>query len=356
MRASVFIGATTLEPGNGGIGRVARMSARALIEAGYAVDMAALLDTEVSTIAGRVGAAVHGRKIEFAARCHAAALRHDWFLYDSAGPARAHPRLPGLRRPYAVWIHGAEVWGIPQLRPDYVAAVRRADLVLVNSHYTLARAERTIGPLPQARVCWLATEEDDEAAPPSVVPRHPPTVLILGRIDADENYKGHAELVDAWPRVVAAVPEARLLIAGGGSGLAALRARVAASPSAQSIECLGFVAEAAIASLWRRASIFAMPSRGEGFGLVYIEAMRHAVPVIASVHDAGAEVNITGVTGFNVSLDSSDDLAVRLIELLKDRHLCGRMGGAGQQRWREHFQYAAFSRRLSALIETALSQ
>ena len=220
--------------------------------------------------------------------------------------------------------------------------------MLAISQFTLDRARAKHGPLNQARLCWLATEQDE---PPEFIARDgPPTALILGRISLDESYKGHNERVDAWPRVIRAVPDARLLIAGAGSGLDALRARAAASPATDSIEFLGFVPEADLDALWRRVSVFAMPSRGEGFGLVYIEAMRRSVPVIASTHDAGQEINIDGETGFNASLDNKDELADRLIELLANPDKRRRLGANGLARWSEHFRFSRFRDRFLNII------
>jgi phosphatidylinositol alpha-1,6-mannosyltransferase len=98
-----------------------------------------------------------------------------------------------------------------------------------------------------------------------------------------------------------------------------------------------------------------MPSRGEGFGLTYIEAMRWGLPVIASVHDAGQEINIHGETGLNVDLGSSDALKDAVIELLRDRDLAARMGAAGRQRWRRHFCYSAFRARFSEQLKHFLA-
>ena len=66
----------------------------------------------------------------------------------------------------------------------------------------------------------------------------------------------------------------------------------------------------------------AMPSLEEGFGLVFIEAMRRGVPVIASDVDAGREVNVDGVTGFTLSRDKPDEIAQAVISLLRDRDAC----------------------------------
>jgi phosphatidylinositol alpha-1,6-mannosyltransferase len=119
---------------------------------------------------------------------------------------------------------------------------------------------------------------------------------------------------------------------------------------------LGFVPESSLPDLWKRTVVFAMPSRGEGFGLVYIEAMRWGIPVIGSIHDAAREVNVHNETGLNVDLTRKDELRDSLIELLRDRDLARRMGAAGQRRWHEHFRYSAFRTRFSAEMKRFLTQ
>lgn len=83
--------------------------------------------------------------------------------------------------------------------------------------------------------------------------------------------------------------------------------------------------------------------------------MRHGVPVIASVHDAGAEVNADGENGYNVDLERPTDLADKLIALLRDDVLCAALGKRGQERWRTHFSYSAFRTRLAPLLRDFLS-
>jgi phosphatidyl-myo-inositol dimannoside synthase len=220
--------------------------------------------------------------------------------------------------------------------------------MVANSNYTRQRSIRQDKVFESAHVCWLATSEDEPPEPPALLDG-PPVVLIHGRRD-DAAYKGHKELIETWPAVVKGVPEARLIIVGGGPFIDRYRAMAASSEAARFIEIAGFVTESVLPTLWRRAVVFAMPSRGEGFGLAYIEAMRWKIPVIASVHDAGAEVNIHDETGFNVDLTRPRDLRDSLVELLRDRDLARRLGAAGQGRWREHFCYSAFRARFSGQL------
>jgi len=342
--ARIFLGAATLAAG-GGIAQVARLSAQMLREAGHEVTVAAYLDHEAQP--GDVAAG--GSKLRFLAAAHRHAFSADLCLYDGAGIARAHPRW--LKRPYAVWLHGAEVWNA--LTPAAHRAIRRAAGALVVSHSTLSRFEALHGSLDNAHVCPLGTGTD-APSPFALCRNESPTVLIVGRVDAAEGYKGHDALIAAWPAVVAAVPDARLVIAGGGTGLPALRGIAAASPVANAIDIPGFVDEPTLADLWREASVFAMPSRGEGFGLVYIEAMRHGLPVIASIHDAGREVNVDGTTGFNVDLDQPGQLAARLVTLLSDAELRWRMSAAGQERWHGHYRLSCLRSRFLPLIDQLL--
>lgn len=350
-RTRILLAAACLSAGAGGISRVARLTARVLVDENLPHTTLSLFDREpVASGAGRALTARSSRPI-FAAHCFAESWSHSHAIYDQAGIARARSFARPGQYPFAVWMHGLEVW--QNLSAPRLSALRAARLRLVNSQFTLDRFHHLHGETLETRICWLATESD-EAAPRD--PYVPTNVLILSRIDPGEGYKGHAELIAAWPKVVAAAPGARLLIAGGGSGVAALRDLVGASPAAASIDMLGHVPEAELDALWARTRVFAMPSRGEGFGLVYIEAMRHAIPVLASVHDAGAEVNIDGETGFNIDLDREGDLAEKLIALLRDPDLSARLGGAGQARWRTHFTYSAFRRRFAPLLKDFVAE
>lgn len=78
--------------------------------------------------------------------------------------------------------------------------------------------------------------------------------------------------------------------------------------------------------------------------------MRYGLPVIASVHDAGQEVNLDEVTGYNVDLERAGELADRLISLFDDRDAAFAMGQAGQERWRNNFRYGAFRDRLAGIL------
>jgi phosphatidylinositol alpha-1,6-mannosyltransferase len=344
MSGRIQVAATSLVAGNGGIARLARLMVRALssdeeVKALIFLDESGPEDLRVKA------RLAHASKIRFTLALRVASLYQNRFIYDFSGLARAHPRVPFAKRPFAVWMSGLEVWD--QARPDRLRALRDADLLLAVSRHTRDRAQSLHGRLDHARVCWLGTEQDDAPAPAART--GPPTVLAVGRLDPGAR-KGHDDLVLAWPAVVARVPEARLVIVGGGRRLAHVRALARASSAASQIDVVGFVPERAMDRYWQSASVFALPSRGEGFGLVYAEAMRHGLPVIASVHDAGNEVNAHGVTGYNVDLDRRGDLSERIIELLLDDSLAREFGRRAHERWAEHFRFSAFRTRFLSTI------
>jgi phosphatidylinositol alpha-1,6-mannosyltransferase len=350
---NVFLAAESLTAGKGGICRVARLMSKVLAEQAQHGEISAQAlvlngaasngnDIPISTAAGS--------RLKFCARVHAAALNHSHFIYDFLGIARAHCRVPGLKRRSLAYIHGIEVWeGYPA---HYARASRGIDCLVSNSAYTRDRAERVYGGFARAKVCWLATESDVPPAAPAYT-SGPPTVFIVGRVDVNR-YKGHDELIACWPEVVSAVPDARLVLVGEGRRSEEIKRAAAQSPVSRQIDIRGFVAEEQMDALWSEATLFAMPSRGEGFGLVYIEAMRHGVPVIASIHDAAPEVNLDGQTGYNIDLDRPAELSERVIHLLRNRDCARKLGDRGRARWAEHFSYSAFRRRFVPLLSEFL--
>ena len=347
-RRRVLVASESFSLERGGAARVGRLLARLAADIGLDADLLALSDQEPNRDFNLSSRTAAGSRADFAFRCWTSGVTRSHFIYNHVGMARAHCLLPMLRRPYAVWMLGRDVWR-PPMRGDYGRRIEEASLLLSISDFTRRRAAEFLPSAQRAKVCWLATEENDIPDASSDF-GGPPTVLILARVDASEMCKGHFELIDCWPSVMAAIPDARLLIAGGGDGLGILRARAGASAAASNIEFTGFLPQGEMDALWSRAHVFAMPSRQEGFGLVYIEAMRRGVPVIASTQDAGQEINLDGVTGYNVDLEQEGELARRTIELLSNKALARQFGENGREHWRANFCFSAFRRRMEPIL------
>ncbi|MGH8127395.1 MAG: glycosyltransferase family 4 protein [Gammaproteobacteria bacterium] len=351
MSKCVLLAAESLAAKNSGIGRVARLMAQVLaehaVESGVRMRGVSLSDRHDDALEwDLITTACAGSRLKYVACVQVTGVRSSSVFYDSLSMARAHFMGPARWRTALAWMHGTEVW--EAARSDHLKVARRIPLLVTNTEYTRCRAAARHAYLDRARVCWLGTESD-VAPSPAQFYDGPPTVLIFSRIDRDL-HKGHRELIAVWPEIQKSVPGVRLVIAGSGPGLEEVRALTQASAAAAHIELTGFVPEAELSALWARADVLAMPSQGEGFGLVYIEAMRYGIPVIASRQDAGQEVNVDGETGFNVDLDRPRELAGALIALLSDQTRARSMGVAGQKRWRQHFTYSAFKQRFLALL------
>ena len=353
-RPRVLLATESVRAGNGGIARVARLMAKVLGERTDPVTGIAFSDPQPSSDLGVSFRTARGSRTRYVLEVNRAIPTHTHFVYDCLGMSRAHQWLPIPHRPSLAYVHGIEVW-TGTAHSKQVAAAPRMTHLLSNSLHTRDRAAELDPRFARAEVCWLATESDD---PPASTPRTggPPRVTIVGRV-VPNRYKGHDELFRAWPAVLAAVPDAVLTVAGTGPALPQVR-KLAAElglPENQ-VEFRGFVPEAVMPQLWAETTVFAMPSRGEGFGLVYIEAMRHSVPVIGSVHDAAPEVNLDGVTGYNVDLTRPSQLADRLIHLLRNRDEASRLGANGFRRWQTAFRYSAFRSRFEPILNRFLSR
>jgi phosphatidylinositol alpha-1,6-mannosyltransferase len=270
-------------------------------------------------------------------------------VFDLLGPARVQAWLPApLRAPYLLPLYGIEVWrplGWQRRRALAHAAVR-----LAISRYTVERARPFCPDLDGVHVLPLALEErPPEGAVDLDLVSHLGTgfLLIVGRMAASERYKGHDQVLEALPRL----PGARLVVAGDGDDRPRLEARAAELGLRGRALFTGFLSEATLAELYRRSAAFVMPSLGEGFGLVYLEAMRAGKPCVAARGSAADEVVEHGATGFLVDRDDPEELVAVLSRLLASPDLARRLGEAGRRRWKESFSLDRFQTGLRPLLE-----
>jgi glycosyltransferase involved in cell wall biosynthesis len=178
------------------------------------------------------------------------------------------------------------------------------------------------------------------------------SVLYVGRL---EKRKGILDLFEAIPLVLAQSPNVRFLIAGGDNSVHdgfqrqtgmdyptffARRYRRVAS----NVEFLGTVAEETLQALYQSCDLFVAPSLYESFGLIYLEAMNYAKPVIGCRSGGVPEVIDHGVTGLLAEPEAPAALAEAMLTLLQSRTKMREMGMAGRQRLLERFTHLQMAR------------
>ena len=163
--------------------------------------------------------------------------------------------------------------------------------------------------------------------------RRNPNVLFVGK---DFERKGGDVLLAAFGRVRSRVPSATLTIVGPPVGR-----------RQPGVHWAGLVKDrTAIRSYYESASVFALPSRCEPFGLVFLEAMAFGLPCIATRRDAMPEIIEEGRTGFLVEPGDEVMLADRLVQLLQEGALAARMGEAGYERVMSRFRWSHVTERM----------
>ena len=224
-------------------------------------------------------------------------------------------------------IHGIESWSAPR-SPLTRIAVGRFDYVVSVSRVSSRRFREWSG-IPRERIVVIPNRVDLDSfragpADPEVVERYRlddrRVLMTLGRIDPPERHKGFHEMLDALPHLVAASPDLLYVIAGDGEGKPGLERRVAELGMTDHVRFTGRVSEDEKRELYRAADLFVMPSRGEGFGIVILEALASGTPVVGSRLDGTMEATMNGRLGALVDPRDLDQMVTTILaELGKKR-------------------------------------
>jgi glycosyltransferase involved in cell wall biosynthesis len=177
-----------------------------------------------------------------------------------------------------------------------------------------------------------------------------PRLLCVGRLIP---IKGHIVLLRAFAEARKRLPGLELEIAGRGPLEPALKALVAELGLHDSVRFLGHVSP--IQAAIERAAVVVVPSMGEGFGMVALEAMERARPVIAANIGGLGELVRDGETGVLVPAGEAEPLADAIVRVAGDLELARTMGDAGRRRALSRFLQTACTERTELLYEDALT-
>jgi glycosyltransferase involved in cell wall biosynthesis len=237
--------------------------------------------------------------------------------------------------------------GVPQPKRSLYRAVERF-LGLFTTHYVAgSRFIRDVGvrhrifrpqdvtviPYSSRMAVGDATEADRAGVRQEFgLPPHAPLIALVGRL---EDQKGVDLLVRAVPTVLGRVPGAHVLVVGDGTRRAEAEALAERLGVADHVHFIGWRHD--LTRVMRAVDVLALPSRWEAFGIVNLEAMAAARPVVGFAVEGIPEVVVHGETGLLSPAGAVDALARDLVRVLTDPELSARLGAAGRSRFVEHF-------------------
>ncbi|MGW1190153.1 glycosyltransferase family 4 protein [Streptomyces sp. NPDC002559] len=273
-------------------------------------------------------------------------------------------RRAGARRLVAT-THGHEAgWAqLPASRQLLRRIGEGTDTITYLGEYTRSRIAPALTPGAAGRMVQLPPGVDEKTFHPGsggdlvrarlgLADR--PVVVCVSRLVPR---KGQDTLILAMPKILAQVPDAVLLIVGGGPYADDLKRLAVRTGVDASVRFTGPVPWEELPAHYGAGDVFAMPCRTrrggldvEGLGIVFLEASATGLPVVAGDSGGAPDAVLDGETGWVVRGGSSEEAADRIVTLLHDPELRRRMGERGRAWVEEKWRWDLLAERLRALL------
>ncbi|MCS6812611.1 MAG: glycosyltransferase [Cyanobacteria bacterium] len=226
--------------------------------------------------------------------------------------------------PYWTVAHGVEAWNIQ--RPVLRTALQNADRILAVSSYTRNRLLKE-QPLDPNHVVLLPNTFDPSRfhiapKPKSLLHRYNLSpyhciILTVARLDSQERYKGYDQILRAMPAIRQQLPQAHYVLVGKGNDRPRVESLIQQLGLQDCVTLTGFVPDDELTDHYNLCDVFAMPSKGEGFGIVYLEALACGKPTLGGNQDGAIDALCRGELGVLVNPDDVDAIAHALTRLLQ---------------------------------------
>ena len=161
-------------------------------------------------------------------------------------------------------------------------------------------------------------------------------------------------MISALPRVLNNAPDTSLVLVGDGDDRLRLEHLARNLGVSECVHFLYGLSPAQLFACYANCDVFALPSKGEGFGLVFLEAMACAKPVVGGAHGGIPDIVEDGVTGLLVPHGDAERLAQALETLLNHPNEAAEMGARGRERVQKDYTFEEFQSRLTRILNVVL--
>jgi glycosyltransferase involved in cell wall biosynthesis len=144
-----------------------------------------------------------------------------------------------------------------------------------------------------------------------------PIILTVSRLSAVEQYKGYDKILEALPQIRQTIPNVHYIIAGKGDDRPRIEQLIAQLGLQDCVTLAGFVPDEQLGDYYNLCDLFAMPSKCEGFGIVYLEALACGKPTLGGNRDGAIDALCHGELGALVDPDDVGAITQTIIQILQ---------------------------------------
>jgi glycosyltransferase involved in cell wall biosynthesis len=270
-------------------------------------------------------------------------------------------RLTGI--PYWILVYGVDAWNIQDRWKK--KALQSAEKIISISSYTSNRVIREQN-LESDRISLLPVTFDASRFQISPKPQHllnrygltaqQPILLTVARLDRSERYKGYDQILHALPEIRRQLPEVHYIMVGKGSDRPRIEQLITQLNLQDCVTLTGFVPDDELCAHYNLCDVFALPSKSEGFGIVYLEALACGKPTLGGNQDGAIDALAQGELGVLVDPDDVGAIAQTLIQILQwsYAHPILYQPEILRQKVIDIFGFERFKHTLSELIKTKI--
>lgn len=264
--------------------------------------------------------------------------------------------------PYWIVVHGTDAWGIKD--PIKQKALKAADKIVAVSNYTRDRLlqEQSLEP---SKISLLPVTFDVSRFEIAPKPKYlldkyglepnQPVILTVTRLSRSDGYKGYDKVIQSLLHIRQQIPNIHYLIVGKGDDCTRIEQLVQSLNLQEHVTLTGFIPDKELGDHYNLCDVFAMPSKGEGFGIVYLEALACGKPTLGGNQDGAIDALCQGEIGALVDPDNVYQIAQTLIQILQGNYYNPLIYQPQMLRQRviEVFGFEQFKKKLAELIKSS---
>jgi phosphatidyl-myo-inositol dimannoside synthase len=270
-------------------------------------------------------------------------------------------KLIGVK--YICIAHGVDVWGLR--KPSTLKGIHQADLCLAVSNFTRNSLINELRVKPEQTVVFHNTFDAERFSlrpkPTDLLARYginqeQPVLLTVTRLAGEERYKGYESVLRVLPNLIKIHPRLHYFLVGTGNDTQRIKNMIEELKLNDFVTMTGFVPDSELPYFYNLCDIFVMPSRREGFGIVFLEALGSGKPTIAGNQDGSSDPLINGSLGVLINPENLQELQNSIENIIEKKAMPEIIYNPIQLRTRaiEEFGHARFKQNLKSILDTLI--